>query len=84
MLPNLSVNTSFIVPTPVGVNRGASGVERRVHHCPHARGGEPGGVDYGVVSVYIVPTPVGVNRARTARCGSAPHCPHARGGEPVS
>ena len=33
---------ALIVPTHVGVNRGAATTSAIARHCPHARGGEPG------------------------------------------
>ena len=33
---------TFVVPTPVGVNRSDETVMRTLLGCPHARGGEPG------------------------------------------
>ena len=37
----MRVIDTYIVPTPVGVNRGALRALVRASDCPHARGGEP-------------------------------------------
>ena len=43
--------TTVIVPTPVGVNRRGDGSAAAGGDCPHARGGEPDGKVYRIVTV---------------------------------
>ncbi|WP_448524552.1 hypothetical protein [Parathermosynechococcus lividus] len=57
-----SGNNGSVVPTPVGVNRGAPAsryLPRR--RCPHACGGEPDQTEASLQLFPVVPTPVGVN-----------------------
>ncbi len=52
-------NVEYPIPTPVGVNRLAAYSLPRMKPYPHARGGEPYGVNPNTLRYYLSPRPWG-------------------------